>query len=106
MTWTFEVLGPLRGYSVRAGMYHDPKWAAFKRQVRLIANLAGVPFEPTETTSIHVEIHWRLKARIDGSNIFKGLEDAIFPKDRLLCAGSWVRHLDSGPERVIVTVES
>lgn len=104
MTSTFTIDGPLRGYSVRAGMYHDPAWKAWKQMVRMLANAAGVPETPTETTRISVEIYWKKKARVDGSNVVKLIEDAVFPQDRLLEGGSWFRRLNTGEEKAIVTV--
>jgi hypothetical protein len=101
---TFKVTGPLKGYSVQAGMYHDPKWKAFKTHVRVLANLAGVPAEATETTEVHVNVFWRLKARIDGKNILAGIEDALFKKDRICAAGSWRRVRNAGEEYAVVTV--
>ena len=65
----------------------DPRaklYAAYKRRVRLIANVAGVPDEigKDERVKLVLDVCWRKKARADLDNVVKGIMDALWPQDR------------------------
>jgi hypothetical protein len=109
-THRFVIDGPLKGY--RAGL--DKVWDKdeklaydrWKGIVRLQANLAGIPdtIEPGVEIGITVRIGWTKKARIDGSNILKSVEDALFERDRKLESGLWTRTENVGREFATVDV--
>jgi hypothetical protein len=103
---SFEISGPLHGYRAGLNRVFDPKYKRFKEMIRLVANTKGVPSEITPGTrvGIIVDIYWKKKARIDGSNIFKAVEDAIFSQDRGLGFGSWSMTENAGGEFIEVTV--
>ena len=104
ISYTFKVLGPLLGSRASVRRAFDPKYKAFKTLVRYYADEAGVPSEPTPTTNIEVVIFWRRKSRIDGGNVIKAIEDAIFQNDRALAGSSWWRHENTGEEKAVVRV--
>ena len=81
---TFSVPGPLLGYRASVLRAFDPKYKAFKARVRALATAAGVPLAilSGEAGALRVNIHWRKKARIDGVNVFKAVEDAVWKQDR------------------------
>ena len=92
------------GYQKSVAFSHSPAYRSFKLAMRSAANLAGVPDLATLTTEIDVEIHWKKKARIDGSNVLKAIEDALFSQDRHLAGSSWRRYQNEGEDYVIVSV--
>ena len=107
-TWQFVVDEPLKGFPV-----HAPPWSktakeycGFKGKVRLFATVAGVPDEIPKgfQASIDVDIHWKKRARIDCSNILKGLEDGLFRRDRGIGEIRVIRRQHTGTEKVTVTV--
>lgn len=65
----------------------DPRakrYEAYKRRVRLVANVNGVPSEiaKDERIKLEVDVCWRKLARADLDNVVKGLLDALFGQDR------------------------
>lgn len=105
-TWTLTIPGPLWGYRQGRREAHRPERVAFKRQVRLLANAVGVPDEAKQSDELFldVRIHWRRKARIDGPNVMKLVEDALWKQDREVSGGLWIRYLGKPTEEVIITV--
>ncbi len=105
----FKIEGPLLGYRASVRRAFDPKYKAFKRAIRAIANTAGVPDElrSSDHAEVFVKVFWKRKARIDGSNVYKAVEDGLWAQDRGVVAGHFVRFADSGEEyaEVEVTVE-
>ena len=89
MIWEFEIEGPLVA-AVRTTSRQKwvcPRWkryAAFKKQVRLLASLEGIPevLERNDEVRVEIDVRWRLRARADGDNIIKGIIDALFCQDR------------------------
>lgn len=100
---TFRV-DAIMGFRKDVAYSHSPAYRNFKLAVRALANSAGVPDLATTNTSIEVEIHWTKRARLDGSNVLKSVEDAIFAQDRHLAASSWARYLGASSEYLVVTV--
>lgn len=98
--FNFRVEGPLYGYRASAARAFDPKYANFKRLVRLLANVEGVPSElgPQDDAELFLHVYWTKKARIDTSNILKALEDGLFKQDRRVSGIHATRHEHSGRE--------
>lgn len=103
----FHIEGPLLGYRASVKRAHDPKYKAFKQEVRLIANTAGVPDEiPKQGKAyLQVDIFWKRKPRIDGANVYKAIEDALFVQDRRVFYGHFMVEEDRGFEGARVTVD-
>jgi len=82
----FVVGEPLVGFPVKAAPWTKTakRYCLFKDRVRLLANVAGVPSEIPEGKAVVlcIAVSWKRKARIDGSNIVKAIEDGLFKKDR------------------------
>jgi len=106
--WTFTVPGPLWGYRQGRREAFRPARVVFKRDVRLNANIQGVPGSAMvgDEVFLDVRIYWKRKARIDGVNIYKLLEDGLWTQDRGVAGGIWIRYLNQEREEVVVTVKS
>lgn len=84
-TYRFIIPGPLYGYRASLKRAHDPRYKAFKRDVRMIALSAGVPdnVDPkVQKVRLAVIPHWKRNPRIDWKNVYGAVEDAIFEQDR------------------------
>lgn len=107
-TWTFNVDEPLVGFTVHAAPWTDKakRYCAFKGKVRLLANVAKVPDEiPAGYRAlVSIAVAWKKKARIDLSNILKGIEDGLWVRDRGIGEVHAVKFQHTGIERVSVTV--
>jgi len=106
--WSFEIPGPLSGFIVHAQPWTEKakRYIAYKRLVRLKANVAGVPQEIPDDMEAVVTIHvwWKRKARIDTSNILKAIEDALWARDRGIAQVNVSRHEHSDEEKAVVSV--
>lgn len=82
----FIIREPLVGFPVKAAPWTKTakRYVAFKARVRLLANVAGVPSEipPEKAVVLCIAVSWKMRARIDGSNLIKAIEDGLFKKDR------------------------
>lgn len=89
--WRFEVEGPLLGYRASVRRAFDPKYRAFKDKVGWLAVQAGVPvgkLDPSEAmVKLSVFVYWKKTPRIDWSNVYKAVEDALFKQDRYVQPG-------------------
>ena len=107
-THQFEVDGPLRGFIVHARPWSKvaKDYCAYKTRVRLLANVAGVPEEIPAgyRASFHVDVTWRLRARLDSSNVLKALEDGVFRRDRGIGEIHVVSRQYVGKEKAVVTI--
>jgi hypothetical protein len=107
-TWTFDVDEPLVGFTVHAAPWTDKakRYCAFKGKVRLLATVARVPEEiPAGYRAlVSIAVAWKKKARIDLSNILKGIEDGLWVRDRGIGEVHAVKFQHTGIERVSVTV--
>jgi Holliday junction resolvase RusA-like endonuclease len=107
-TWQLEVPGPVRGFIVHARPWSKAAkdYCAWKVAVRLHANVAGVPEEIPAgyRAHIHLDVTWRLRARIDLSNVLKGVEDSLFKRDRGIVEIHAVSRQYVGEEKATVTV--
>jgi Holliday junction resolvase RusA-like endonuclease len=103
-----RIEGPLYGYRASVARAFDPKYAAFKRLVRLLANVEGVPeaLEAGQEAELFVHVYWRKAARIDLDNCLKALSDGLWKQDRRIGAVHAVRHEHSGQEyaEILLTV--
>ena len=104
--WHFTIPGKLWGYKQGRREAHRPERVAFKETVRLLANVAGVPDVTKAEDEIFLEVYirWRLKARIDGVNIYKLVEDSLWKKDRGVGGGMWLRYLNQKKEEEAVVI--
>jgi len=108
-TWSFEIGGPIRSF---LGSYVQPwkdqakRYVAYKKYVRLLANVAGIPSElkQEDRAEISISFHWKKKAHCDGSNGFKAVEDALFHQDRRVLRGSYIVMENTGEEKAFVQV--
>ena len=104
----FRIEGPLLGYRASVARAFDPKYASFKRMVRLLANVQGVPeaLDPGQDVELFVHVYWRKAARIDLDNCLKALSDGLWKQDRRIGAVHAVRHEHSGREyaEVLLTI--
>lgn len=107
-TYTFTIDEPLVGFVVHAAPWTDKakRYTAFKKRVRLFANVAGVPEEIPENhrAVVSIAVAWKRKARIDLSNILKAVEDGLFVRDRGIGEIHATKLQHTGMERVSVTV--
>ena len=107
-TWTFDVDEPLIGFVVHAAPWTQKakRYCAFKRKVRLFADVAGVPEEIPAgyRATVSLDVAWKKKARIDLSNILKAVEDGLFVRDRGIGEIHATKHQHQGIERVTITV--
>lgn len=72
--------------------YH--KYAAWKRTLRIEANVAGFPRElkSDRRYRLSLDVYWRGKARADLDNLVKAVLDGLFDQDRrvlVIDAGAW-----------------
>lgn len=106
--WTFTIPGPLWGYRQGRKEAFRPERVAFKNRVRQLANTKGIPgrAEEEDNLFLDVRIHWRRKARIDGPNVYKLIEDALWKQDRGVAGGLWLRYLKKPVEEAVITVKS
>lgn len=107
MKSTFTITGRIYGYRQgRRAAFHPPR-RKFKEAIRLSANVYKVPLSVLEENeaTLHTEIYWKKKARIDGKNVYSIVEDALWKQDLGVKAGSWSRRLGTGEEKIVVTVE-
>lgn len=106
--WTFNVDEPLRGFPAHCQPWSDTakRYVAFKQTVRLLANVAGIPevIPENHRAMVSIAVAWKKRARIDLSNILKGIEDALWEKDRGIGEIHGVKFQHTGIERVSVTV--
>jgi hypothetical protein len=108
VTYQFDVDGPLCGFIVNQRPWSPvaKRYCAFKKYVRSLANVAGVPEEIPAgyRASVHLDVTWRLKARVDLSNLQKSFEDGIFKRDRGIGEIHAVSRQYVGQEKATVTV--
>lgn len=105
-TWTFDVPEPIIGHKCSKSQCFSPPVVAFKTDVRLKANLAGVPQEldPGRRYSLRTIFYWKKKARVDTDNAHKLTKDGLWGKDRSALTGAYDAVEFSGVERVVITV--
>lgn len=103
-----KIDGPLYGYRASAANAFDPKYSNFKRMVRLLANVQGIPdaLEAGQEAELFVHVYWRKAARIDLDNCLKALSDGLWKQDRRIAAVHAVRHEHTGQEyaEIMLTV--
>ena len=119
---TFAIDGPLYGYRAstskrtrksdgkRVGGAFDPSYIAFKRLILLTAQTKGWKGHlislPDWIIRLSVFVYWSKQCRLDWSNAYKAVEDALFSQDRYVHPGGLSGFLqNSGPERMVVTLE-
>jgi hypothetical protein len=103
---SFRIDGPLLGYRASARAAFDPRYRGFKNMVRVLADVAGVPYnlEKGDKAEVFVKVYWIKKARIDTSNVLKSLEDGLFKQDRGIVAVHCIREEHTGKEYADVEV--
>jgi hypothetical protein len=105
--WEFIVPGPLVGHKCSVRAAHDVAVSSYRKHVRYLANLAGVPLDldPDGTYRVTTQVFWKQKARTDTENVHKLTQDSVFKKDRrvLEVAAKAVEH--AGKEEVWVLIE-
>lgn len=107
---TFRIEGPLLGFRKGLKESFDPKYQQFKNRVLGEAMVAGWNGKAISLQHVpphlSVEVFWNKGPRLDWSNLYKAIEDALFEQDRFVKPG---RHSDvvwdHGKEYCIVTVE-
>lgn len=106
-TWTFEVPGPIVGHKCSKSQCFSPAVMAFKTDVRLKGNLAGVPQEldPKRRYSLCTVVYWVKKAQTDTDNVHKLTKDGLWGKDRCALKGDYDAVEFSGVERVVITAK-
>jgi len=104
--WNFTIPGKLWGYKQGRREAFRSERVEFKDKVRLLANVAGVPEVAMEGDELFLEVYirWRLKARIDGVNVYKLIEDSLWRQDRGVAGGRWERRLSQGYESALIIV--
>lgn len=90
--YVFKVEIPLMGYRrPKDANSNYRKYTRYKRDVMLLAMEAGFrAFEPARVgrrVSLAVAVYWDKHAKSDWSNIYKGIEDALFKCDRYVEPG-------------------
>lgn len=105
--WEFRVNGPLIGHKCSAAAAFDDGFRAYKRTVRLLANVAGVPsmLNPKGIYTVTTDIFFRLKARTDVENVRKSIIDALWDRDRRVLNGSYRGMEHHGSEYAVVVIE-
>jgi len=80
--YKFEVPGPMMGHGCGGEAAHHPKRKGFRKAVRLLANVEGIPLTipKTHRAMVVVEISWKKDARLDADDVGKLILDSIFPK--------------------------
>jgi len=86
---------------------HDPRYKAYKRLIRLTANVCGVPdtLSTNSRVTVIVNIFWKRRARIDNKNVRGAIEDALWTQDRRILEGYDVAHEHNGIEYATVAVQ-
>lgn len=81
----------IRGYIASISSPRRKGYESWKRAVRYLANLRGLPSEATkwQKPHLHVQVYWKRDARMDTVNVYKACEDALFSQDRAVLAGSF-----------------
>jgi len=88
MEYVFSVENPMGAVrTTQRQKLVDPRakrYEAYKRRVRLVANLAGVPDEigKDERAVVEIEVCWEKLPKCDLDNAVKGLLDALWKQDR------------------------
>ena len=105
--WRFRVPGPLLGYRASVRRCFDPRYGAYKDDVVTLAREAGLyELDPKLSyVTLSVQIFWRKKPRIDWTNVYKAIEDALWPRDRYVRPGPCSWAMNTGFEEAHVTVE-
>lgn len=122
-TICFTIDGPLFGYrastshkkdkqgrSTKKGGCFDPDYLAYKDRVLKLACVAGwkgrAISEKAWPARLCVIVSWAKEPRIDWSNCYKGIEDAIFLQDRFVLP-HWLSDMkwDTGVEKIDVIVQ-
>lgn len=108
-SWRFEIPGKLLGYRASVRRCFDPKYAAYKQTVGLLALAAGIPPLDPRQSEVYVStfIHWKRNPRIDWDNVQKAVVDALFHQDRWIRPGrhsGFITNADS-EEYAVVRIE-
>ena len=103
---TFKIDAPLLGYRASVARAFDPRYTSYKKIVRVLADVAGVPYElqKTDSAEVWVRVFWAKKARVDLSNILKAVEDGLFKQDRQVVAIHAKAEVNAGMEYAEVDV--
>lgn len=106
-TWSFTVHGPLIGHKCSHVAAVEKSFRSYKRTVRLLANVAGVPDEldPDGVYRVATTIFFTGRARIDAENVRKSIIDALWDRDRRVLEGSYVTRERSNQEMAVVLIE-
>lgn len=104
--WRFTVPGKLWGYRQGRKEAFRPDRVAFKDLVRMLATDKGIPCGADKRDNLFLEVRvcWKREARIDGPNVYKLIEDALWRQDRGVAGGLWIRHLKQPREEAVVQV--
>lgn len=94
----------------RKGGAFDPDYKNFQRDVLFEAMKRGwkgkVVSLPLWIVRLSVVAHWCAEARLDWSNLYKGVEDALFTQDRFVRPGNKSDFVQfDGPERADIIIE-
>lgn len=106
-TWGFEIPGPLIGHKCSVRAAFDKHFRAYKRTVRLLANVAGVPSALDENGIYRVDtrVWFTGRARTDVENVRKAILDALWARDRRVLAGTYLGLENCSSEKAFVTIE-
>ena len=111
MDWSFVIDEPLMGAvrTTQKQKWVDPRYkryAAWKKAVRLIANVNGIPshLDPKKSYRLDVLAYWKAKQRIDGDNLLKALMDSLWKQDRRITSIEYVACEHNGRELARVTL--
>lgn len=115
----FVIPGPLLGYrasissrknkdGTRSGGALDPKYRDYKQMVCYEAMAQGwkgrVASDRAWPVYLSVEVHWKEWARLDWSNCYKAVEDALFSNDRFVHPGRFSDFIQWKPEEKAIVV--
>ncbi len=107
---TFTVPKKLYAYRRLRDKGKYKPYSQYKERVLLLAMEAGWKGRLTALKDYPIRLsvigHWNKNPRMDWSNLFKGVEDALFEQDQFVKPGRHSDHVwDFGKEEAIVILE-
>jgi Holliday junction resolvase RusA-like endonuclease len=109
--YSFQIDGPLQPYvrTTQRQKWVDLRYRRYvewKKAVRLIANLSGLPetLPPDSRAVVSVAVMWKRRARMDGDNFIKGILDSLWKQDRRVLELHYTAFEGAKAERASVSV--
>ena len=105
--WEVALEGPLQGHKCSVRNVFGKGYVAWKRYVRLQADLAKVPQEldPNGKYRVTTEIWWKGRAKIDTENVQKATIDGLFKRDRRILEIHGYAYEVTGKEEARIKIE-